>query len=85
MERSKFTEEQIIAILGEQAAGATVADLCRQHGMSSATRVICRAGGFRTTVIAGAGAIRLSRTPLTARDGACKHAAYQSPQPRHPA
>lgn len=37
MKRSKFTEEQIIAILREQEAGAKTADVCRRHGISSAT------------------------------------------------
>ncbi|SFE04287.1 putative transposase [Roseivivax sediminis] len=37
MKRSRFSEEQIIDILREKDAGATVADLCRRHGMSSAT------------------------------------------------
>ena len=37
MKRSRHTEEQIIAILKEQEAGAKMADLCRQHGISSAT------------------------------------------------
>ena len=37
MERSKFTDEQIIGILREQEAGGTTADLCRRHGISSAT------------------------------------------------
>ena len=37
MKRSRFTEEQIIAILREQEAGAATADLCRRHGISSAT------------------------------------------------
>ena len=37
MKRSKFTEEQIIGILREQDAGAKTADICRRHGISSAT------------------------------------------------
>jgi len=37
MKRSKFTEEQIISILREQEAGAKTAELCRRHGISSAT------------------------------------------------
>ena len=37
MKRSKFTEEQVIAILREQEAGAKTAEVCRRHGISSAT------------------------------------------------
>jgi putative transposase len=37
MKRSKFSEEQVIAILREQEAGAKTADVCRRHGISSAT------------------------------------------------
>ena len=37
MKRSRFTEEQIIGILKEQEAGAATAEVCRRHGISSAT------------------------------------------------
>ena len=37
MKRSRFSEEQIIGILREQEAGAATADVCRRHGISSAT------------------------------------------------
>nr|WP_144243875.1 IS3 family transposase [Sphingopyxis sp. MWB1] len=37
MKRKQFSEEQIIGILKEAEAGAVVTDLCRRHGMSSAT------------------------------------------------
>jgi putative transposase len=37
MKRSRFTEEQIIAVLQEQEAGVPTADVCRRHGVSSAT------------------------------------------------
>ena len=37
MKRSRFTDEQIIAILKEQETGVAVTELCRKHGVSSAS------------------------------------------------
>ncbi|SDG07466.1 putative transposase [Sulfitobacter delicatus] len=37
MKRSRFNEEQIIGILKEQEAGMATADVCRKHGVSTAT------------------------------------------------
>ncbi len=37
MKGSRFKEDQIIAILGEQEAGMKTADVCRKHGISGAT------------------------------------------------
>jgi putative transposase len=32
MRKSRFTEEQIIAVLAEQERGSTTAETCRKHG-----------------------------------------------------
>jgi putative transposase len=37
MKKTKFTESQIIKILGEQQHGKTVGDICREHGISQPT------------------------------------------------
>jgi putative transposase len=37
MKNARFTEEQIIGILREHEAGAATSDVCRKHGISSAT------------------------------------------------
>ena len=37
MKRSRFTEDQIIGMLREQEAGAAPGDVCRKHGISTAT------------------------------------------------
>ena len=37
MKKSKFTDNQIMAILKQNESGLKVPDLCREHGISSAT------------------------------------------------
>jgi len=37
MKRSKFSDSQIMAILKQAEAGSPVPELCREHGISSAT------------------------------------------------
>ena len=37
MKRKRFSEEKIIGVLKEHEAGAKIDDICRRHGISSAT------------------------------------------------
>ena len=37
MKRSRFTDSQILAVLKQSEAGTAVPDLCREHGISTAT------------------------------------------------
>ncbi len=37
LRRSRFSEEQIVAVLKEHEAGAELAPLCRRHGISAQT------------------------------------------------
>ena len=37
MKKARFTESQIISILSKHEKGITVADICREHGISHAT------------------------------------------------
>lgn len=37
MRKSRFSEDQVITILGEQERGMTTAEVCRRHGISQNT------------------------------------------------
>lgn len=37
MKRKRFTEEQILAVLKEVAAGVPVVEVCRRHGVGEST------------------------------------------------
>lgn len=37
MKQSRFTDQQIVAVLREQKSGVKTADVCGRHGISSAT------------------------------------------------
>lgn len=54
MKTSKFSDSQILAILKQAEAGAPVPELCREHGMSSATFYQWRAkfGGMDASMMA---------------------------------
>jgi putative transposase len=53
MKQSKYSEPQILAILGQAEGGVPVAQLCREHGMSTASFYKWRAkyGGMDASMI----------------------------------
>lgn len=53
MKTSRFTDSQIMAILKQAEAGAPIPQLCREHGMSSASFYKWRAkyGGMDTSMM----------------------------------
>jgi len=51
MRKSRFSDEQIIAVLKEAQAGLPVAEVCRKHGISDATFYTWRSkhGGLKVS------------------------------------
>ena len=53
MKKSRYTDSQILSILKQNESGTSVADLCREHGMSNATFYKWRSkyGGMDTSLM----------------------------------
>lgn len=53
MKKSRYTDSQILSILKQAEAGAPIPELCREHGMSSATFYKWRAkyGGMDASLL----------------------------------
>jgi len=53
LKKSRFTDSQIIAILKQAEGGAPVPELCREHGISSATFYKWRSkyGGMEASMV----------------------------------
>jgi putative transposase len=54
MKKSRFTEVQIMSVLRQAEGGMAIADLCREHGISTATFYQWRSkfGGMDASMIA---------------------------------
>ncbi len=66
MKRSKFSDNQIVSILKQAEAGQAVPDLCREHGISSATLYKWRAkfGGMDVSMMSRLKALEAENSRL---------------------
>lgn len=66
MKKSRFSESQIFGILKQGEAGIPVSDLCREHGISSATYYNWRSkyGGMDASMISEMKALQAENTRL---------------------
>lgn len=70
IKKSRFTDSQIIAVLKQAEAGTPVPELCREHGISSATFYKWRSkfGGMEVSMVGmdeGAGGGEPAPSPKT--------------------
>ena len=68
MKRSKFTDEQILAVVKEGEAGRKVADVCRTHGITEQTLAIMKLKPGDKVLDLGCGAGWASRLMAKAVD-----------------
>ena len=54
MKKSRYTDSQILSVFNQAESGTPVPELCREHGMSSATFYTWRSkyGGMFATLMA---------------------------------
>ena len=66
MKMTRYSEPQILAILRQAEGGVPVAELCREHGMSTASFYKWRAkyGGMDASMIAQTKALEDESKPL---------------------
>ena len=66
MNRKRFSEEQIIGILSEAAAGAAAVEVCRRHGISETTfyRWKAKFGGLAVSDARGLRQLEAENTKL---------------------
>ena len=66
MKKSRFSESQIFGILKQGEAGVSVSDLCREHGISSATYYNWRSryGGMDASMISEMKALQAENARL---------------------
>lgn len=84
MKRSRFSEEQIIGILKEHEAGMATVDVCRRHGISSATfyKWKSKYGGLEVSVSVRLGVVKDSAATNQHLEPGPELAQTRPPRPR---
>ncbi len=74
MRKSRFTEAQIIGMIKEQEAGLPTVEVCRKHGLSTATfyKLKAKYGGLEVLTRAACASLRTR----TASSSGCWPTAY---------